>query len=196
MKPFPGRLNWRSATIRTSTGSTRSTAVPPESLGRWPWPKLRQAFGRYIEHCAELQLLHWYRRTTRSRLSAGRPGRQSPYGSPAQLPASQRRRRLRRNKSPGITVGPRSGLPERRPKSSKLMGGATAQGRAIQPGGSEPPIPGLCRMGRRPNRFGLPSRSGSELKRTTPSGKVSLLASTDTYIRLANLSFGHSGRAH
>jgi len=36
----------------------------------------------------------------------------------------------------------------------------------------------------------------SKLNRTAPSGKVSLLASTDTNIRLANLSFGRSGRAH
>jgi len=36
----------------------------------------------------------------------------------------------------------------------------------------------------------------SKLNRTAPSGKVSLLASTDTNITLANLSFGRSGRAH
>ena len=36
----------------------------------------------------------------------------------------------------------------------------------------------------------------SKLNTTAPSGKVSLLASTDTNIRLANLSFGRSGRAH
>ena len=38
--------------------------------------------------------------------------------------------------------------------------------------------------------------SPSRLNRTAPLGKVSLLASTGTLIRLANLSFGHSGRAH
>jgi len=32
MKVFPGRLNWRSATIRTSRGGTGSTAVAPKSL--------------------------------------------------------------------------------------------------------------------------------------------------------------------
>jgi len=34
---------------------------------------------------------------------------------------------------------------------------------AIQPLGSEPPIPGLCKMARRPKRLGLASGSGSEL---------------------------------
>ena len=42
----------------------------------------------------------------------------------------------------------------------------------------------------------LPSITGSKLNRTAPSGKVSLRASTDTYIKLANPFFGHSGRAH
>jgi hypothetical protein len=36
----------------------------------------------------------------------------------------------------------------------------------------------------------------SKLNTIAASGKISLLASTDTLIRLAKLSFGHSGRAH
>ena len=145
--------------------------------------------------CTGPQLLHDVGGRRGSRLSAGRPrGSAVPLTGyrPASLALTDRRRR---NKSPGTTVGPRSGF-RRRVKSSKSMGGATAQRMAIQPGGSEPPIPGLCKMGRRPNRFRLPSRTSSELNRTAPSGIVGLLASTDTYIRLANCSFGHSGRAH
>ena len=75
--------------------------------------------------------------------------------------------------------------------------------------------PGLAYVPPGPKQFGLPfgtmARLGhsepcsdaaadpfgsSKLNRTAPSGKVSLLASTDTNIRLANLSFGRSGRAH
>ena len=75
--------------------------------------------------------------------------------------------------------------------------------------------PGLAYVAPGPKQFGLPfgtmARLGrgepcsdaaadpfgsSKLNRTAPSGKVSLLASTDTNIRLANLSFGRSGRAH
>jgi hypothetical protein len=63
-------------------------------------------------------------------------------------------------------------------KSSKLMGGVTAQRRAIQTGASEPPIPRLCRMGPRANRFRIPCISPN---RTAPSGKsVSPLRATHT----------------
>ena len=75
--------------------------------------------------------------------------------------------------------------------------------------------PGLAYVPPGPKQFGLPFGTmaylgrgepcsdaaadpfgSSKLNRTAPSGKVSLLASTDTNIRLANLSFGRSGRAH
>lgn len=129
---------------------------------------------------------------------------------------AQRRRQLRRNEPPGTNVGAKKRVgPNGGSKVSKSMGGAPAQGRAIQPGASEPANSGASRMRRRPNQFGLPFGTmaclgrgepcsdaatdpfgSSKLNRTAPSGKVSLLASTDTNIRLANLSFECSGRAH
>jgi hypothetical protein len=52
---------------------------------------------------------------------------------------AQRRRRLRRNEPPGINVGAKERVrPSGGPKGSKSMGGAPAQGKAIQPGASEP----------------------------------------------------------
>ena len=196
MKVFPGRLNWRSATIRTSTGGTRSTAVPPESLGRVPCPRCAKPSADTLNIVLSFSCCIGVGGPRGSRLSAGRPrGSAVPLTGYRPAPWNHRpaspEQVARNNRWAKKRVGPNGGH-----KSSKLMGGAPAQGIAIQPGGSEPPIPGLCRMGRRPNRFRLPSRTGSKLNRTAPSGKVSLLASTDTYIRLANLSFGHSGRAH
>jgi hypothetical protein len=184
---------WRSVMIRTSRGGTRSTAVSGE-LGRVAWPKLHQALGTLsFSCCIDVG------RPRGGRCSAGRVShRERPVV--AFLPSllwAQRRHRLRaeqfaRNKRwAKKRIGPNGG-----PKSSKLMRRAPAQRRAIQSGGREPSIPGLCRMGRRPNRFGLPSKTGSKLNRTIASGKVSLRASTDTYISLVNLSFRHSGRAH
>ena len=127
---------------------------------------------------------------------------------------AQRRRQLRRNEPPGTNVGPRSGSARTAGPSSKSMDGAPAQGRAFEPGASESANSRASRMRRRPNQFGLPcgtmARLGrgepcsdagadpfgsSKLNRTAPSGKVSLLASTDTSIRLANLTFGRSARA-
>ena len=129
---------------------------------------------------------------------------------------AQRRRQLRRNEPPGTNVGAKKRVgPNGGSKVSKSMGGAPAQGRAIQPGASEPANSGASRMRRRPNQFGLPFGTmaclgrgepcsdaatdpfgRSKLNRTAPSGNVILLASTDTNIRLANLSFACSGRAH
>jgi hypothetical protein len=163
MKVFPGRLNWRSTTIRTSRGGTRSIAVPPES-GREVLYSTRAK-----PSAVELQPPHWCPKTTRSRSSAGRISRRkrSSDFSPS-LPWAQGRRR--RNKSPKTNVGKKRVGPNGGPKSSKLMGGAPAQGRALQPGAS--------------------AASG----KVNP--KVSQLASTDTYVRLTNLPFGHSGRAN
>jgi hypothetical protein len=115
---------------------------------------------------------------------------------------------------PEQTLRPRSGSARTAGPSSKSMDGAPAQGRAFEPGASESANSRASRMRRRPNQFGLPcgtmARLGrgepcsdaaadpfgrSKLNRTAPSGKVSLLASTDTSIRLANLTFGRSARA-
>jgi hypothetical protein len=184
---------WRSVMIRTSRGAL----VPllfPESLVGVAWPKLDQALGTLSFSCCI-----YVGRPRGGGCSAGRVShrKRSPRCVSASLLWAQRRHRLRaeqvaRNKRwAKKRIGPDGG-----PKSSKLMRRAPAQRRAIQSDGREPPILGLCRMGRRPNRFGLPSKTGSKLNRTIASGKVSLRASTDTYISLANLSFRHSGRAH
>ena len=198
MKVFPGRLNWRSATIRTSRGGTRSTAVPPESLVGSPGLRRAKPSADTLSIVLNFSCCIGVGGPRGSRPSAGRISRGSAVPLAGYRPApGSANTPLRRNKPPGTNVG-QAECPNGGHKSSKLMGGAPAQGRAIQPGASEPPIPWLCRMGRRPNRF-RPSpamKPGSKLNRTAPSGKVSLLASTDTYIRLANLSFGRSGRAH
>ena len=108
----------------------------------------------------------------------------------------------RRNEPPGINVGAKERVrPERQLKEKQFSQELVANSMALQR--------------RRPKQFGLPFGTmaylgrgepcsdaaadlfgSSKLNRTTPSGKVSLLASTDTNIRLANLSFGRSGRAH
>ena len=163
---------------------------PTRSCGTWP--RLRRP---RTDSCTG---------THRAAANVARP----PMGS-AKTPASPER--ATRNKR----WGQEAGRPERRAQGSKSMGGAPAQGRAIQPGASEPANSRASRMRRRPNQFGLPFGTmaclgrgepcsdaaadpfgSSKLNRTAPSGKVSLLASTDTNIRLANLSFGRSGRAH
>ena len=76
----------------------------------------------------------------------------------------------------------------------KTYPAAVAPGLAYVPPGPKQfglPFGTMARLGR-----GEPCSDSSKLNRTAPSGKVSLLASTDTNIRLANLSFGRSGRAH
>ena len=169
-----------SATIRTLTGSTRSTVCAGGELSRAPGLRRDKPSADTLEHRAEPQLLHWCPENHADRPSAGRPWACSPLTGyrPFSLGLSEDAgfAGTSRSEKP---LGQEEGCPKRRHKSAKLMGGATAQRMAIQPGGSEPPIPGLCKMGRRPNRFRLPSRTDSKL-----------------HIRLAMLSFRHPGRAH